>query len=67
MIVVPLNIWQSVDLSQQHSPQSPPAFLLQAAQMSANESGDGPHLFYVGDNLGSEPQYKFLTSEYYAS
>jgi hypothetical protein len=47
-IAVPLNFWQSTVLSQQHSIQPHPAFLLQTAQMSTDEAGGGPHIFYVG-------------------
>jgi hypothetical protein len=64
-IITLLNIWQSAVLSQKHSRQSPPALLLQAAQMSADETGGGPHLFYVGNDIGSKPQYNHA-SEYYA-
>src|SRR5271157_2081332 len=46
-LIVPVNVWQSFVLSQQHSEQQTQAFILQTAQMSANKTGAGPHLFYV--------------------
>jgi hypothetical protein len=60
IMIVPLNVWQSVALSQQHAQQYSPAFLLQAAQMSADEAGSGPQLFYVGD-----PQHENWARELY--
>ena len=61
-LIVPLNIWQSNVLSQQHSEQYSQAFLLQGAEMSADKTGAGPHLFIVDD-----PQDKYLVQEVFAA
>jgi hypothetical protein len=61
-IAVPLNFWQSTVLSQQHSMQSPQAFLLQTAQMSTDEVGNGPHIFYVG-----APQHEYWLNLIYSA
>jgi 4-amino-4-deoxy-L-arabinose transferase-like glycosyltransferase len=59
-VAIPLNFWQSNVLSQEHSAQYAPSFLLQAAQMSADPAGKGPHLFYVG-----EAPYEMLETSIY--
>ncbi|HLB46142.1 MAG TPA: glycosyltransferase family 39 protein, partial [Anaerolineales bacterium] len=59
-VVIPLNVWLSVDFSQKYSEQKMPAFLLQTAQMSGDETGRGPQLFYVG-----HPKYQFWIKTIY--
>ena len=61
-LTVPLNVWQSFVLSQQHSQQQTQAFILQTAQMSENKTGAGPHLFYV-----DLPQNEYWPNEMYSA
>ena len=61
-LTVPLNVWQSFVLSQQHSEQQTQAFILQTAQMSENKTGAGPHLFDI-----DLPQNEYWPNEMYSS
>jgi len=61
-LIVPLNVWQSFFLSQEHSEQPTQAFILQTAQMSEDKTGAGPHLFYV-----DLPQNEYWPNEMYSA
>ncbi|MSP11564.1 MAG: hypothetical protein EXR62_01270 [Chloroflexi bacterium] len=45
--IVPLNVWLSVDLSQQKLEVPPQAFMLQTAQLTGDISGSGPRIYLV--------------------